>query len=93
MPIWKLEPQDLTSPRWGESTHHREVIVRAPTEQAARGFAAVGLRQWPLGRPGVDTSLESPWHSPDLVRCTQLTDSPYAEDGTPGVLVPKGHLP
>jgi hypothetical protein len=89
MPIWKLEPYNLSSPHWAASTHHREVIVRASTEEAARGYASAEFVIAVEVRPGAPTLLGTPWDYPDHVRCTLLTDSSYADEGPPGVLDPE----
>ena len=39
MPLWKLQPLDLSDPNWEASSHRGLVIVRAPDEDSARDEA------------------------------------------------------
>ena len=44
MPLWKLQPLDLSDPNWEASSHRGVVVVRAPDEETARDEA--GARVW-----------------------------------------------
>lgn len=88
MPMGKLEPHDLTSPRGAASTYTGVAIVRAPTEHAARDCAHEAFFTMGEVIPGADTLLGTPWQFPEQIHCTKLTDSGYAEEGEPGVLDP-----
>ncbi len=87
MPIWKLEPADLSSEHWACSTHKGTIIVRAPDEKAARSAAtsAFGIA---ATVPRSRETLFSPWEQANLVKCLRLHNSSFDENGPTEVLDP-----
>ena len=80
MPIWILEPLDLSSEYWAYSTYRGAAIVRAGNADKARSCAAkafIRLAEIPSSRK----TPNSPWQDADLVRCSQLVDSTFNENG------------
>ncbi len=85
MPVWELEPIDPDDFNWRASTYKGRVVIRAPDEDRAREIAilafAIGTRR--ELHEGVPFC---PWDHEDKVRCRQLTDPRYPEDGPEEIL-------
>ncbi len=88
MPLWKLEPIDLTDRNWDASTYRNEVIVRAEDLSKAKDLAAKAYGTVPRPQPG-ETTIINPWDNPGLVRTIQVqaTDD-YTEDGDQEIVYP-----
>lgn len=87
MSLWRLSPIDLKDPNWLASSHRGRVLVRAPTEAAARSAAeqAFGVKtRFPPGG-GVTTP---PWTRATLVRAERVQDERYDPEGPTEVLDP-----
>jgi hypothetical protein len=87
MPIWTLEPVDLTSEHWSTSTHKGTAIVRAADERRARSVATTAFII------AADVTLSSntlftPWAQPEHVACSRLEGSEFPESGPEEVLDP-----
>ena len=87
MPIWKLEPLDTSDPNWRASIHSGDVVIRAGNEDRAREIAMLVFGRAVKRFEGQNT-LFVPWDSDGHVRCTQLTEHGYAEDGAEEILDP-----
>ncbi len=89
MPLWKLEPIDLTDRNWEASTYRDEVIIRAENLQRAELFAA---RAYGIAtkQKFAETVKLVPWVHSGFVRATQVeaTDD-YAEDGDQAIVYPR----
>jgi len=88
MPLWKLEPIDLTDRNWDASTYKCEVIVRAEDLSKAQDLAAKAYGTTPHTGPG-ETTIINPWDNPGFVRTIQVqaTDD-YTEDGDQEIVYP-----
>ena len=86
MPVWRLEPIDLTSEHWATSTHKSVAIVRAPSEDIARQQATRAFGIMAVSRSA--EALFSPWGQNNLVRCTRIERSEFREDGPATILEP-----
>ena len=88
MPLWKLEPIDLTDRNWEASTYIGEAIIRAEDSRAARLLAARAYGIATQRVLGEEVKIV-PWGYSGLVRTTQMqaTDD-YAEDGAQGIVFP-----
>jgi len=87
MPLWKLTPVDLTDPNWEASTHKGTVIVRAPSEAAAREAAEAAFGVKTRFAPGRGVKAP-PWKRERIVRAEKITDSKYATEGPTELLEP-----
>jgi hypothetical protein len=87
MPIWLLEPHDLNDPNWEASSHHGPVIVRAPSEAAARQIAEEAFGVKTRFAPGKGQHLP-PWQRAELVGAKIIEDTIYSEEGPDEVLEP-----
>jgi len=91
MQIWKLTPLDLADPSWEASTHKADVVVRAPSEQAARGAAKLALRTM-VARPPIGAEIPvCPWTYEAKVSAEVLTESDWPADGEVEILDPPYH--
>jgi hypothetical protein len=88
MPIWKLEPIDISSQNWAASTYNGTVIVRAGTEQDARRLASTTFG---CGAPVIagQPIAAVPWDNSTLVSCSLLKQSSYPERGADKILEPQ----
>ena len=88
MPIWKLEPKNLTQRDWNASTYKNTVIVRAQDEKEARNLAtqAFGIA---VERQAGEPIPIIPWGQDWLVNCSRLEDSKYDEDGPATIIFPE----
>lgn len=80
-------PQRLEAIHWRTSTHAGLVYVRAPSERAARQFAAIRLGR--SARRGADgeEARRTPWLDPDLVEAVRIPSSPaMPADGPFGII-------
>lgn len=92
MPLWKLEPIDLTDRNWEASTYKGEAIVRAENSGAARLLAARAYGIATKQVLGEEVKIV-PWDYSGLVRATQVqTTDDYAEDGAQGIVFPTAAL-
>ena len=87
MPIWKLDPIDLTDQNWAASRRKGPVIIRAPTEDRARQIAQGAFAIGVSPTPGTELPF-SPWKYPNLVTCQPDTSTEYDEDGPDAILDP-----
>ena len=78
---WKLTPQKLLNPQWALSTYRGEVYIRAPSEAAARRFAASEFASEPS-----KISSRSPWFFEVLVTAEVVEDQRFASINVPGVV-------
>lgn len=85
MPIWKLDPIDLTDRNWAASTHKSAVVIRSSTEDRARQIAQSAFATGISHTPG-ETLPVCPWKYPNLVVCHQSIDTDHDEDGPEAVL-------
>ncbi len=90
MPIWKLEPKNLTSPHWAQSVWSDVAIIRAPNEKDARQEACLTFLV-AVEAEGISETLHDPWKDPDLVTCERLENSEYKEDGPTEILYPTNY--
>jgi hypothetical protein len=86
MPIWKLEPRNLTDHNWKASNYKGKVIVRASNGEEARQEASGKYHE--MTKYKIEDTVHSPWENPDLVTCTRLENSEYDEDGQTQILYP-----
>lgn len=87
MPIWKLDPVDLSDPSWQASSHHGPTLVRAPDEDAAREAAqeAFGVKtRFPPG----EGLKAPPWKRPELVTAELVTEGEPEPEGPTEILAP-----
>ena len=87
MPIWKLNPIDLSHRDWEASRYQREVIVRAESEERAQQIAAYAFgiaTTVPLG----EEVRASPWKQSTLVSITEVRDESYPRDGNEEIVGP-----
>jgi hypothetical protein len=80
---WKLTPQKLLNPQWAFSTYREEVYVRAPSETAARRYAAAQFASEPS-----KISPRSPWFFVLLATAEIVEDPRFASINVPGVVHP-----
>jgi hypothetical protein len=92
MPLWKLQPLDLSDPNWEASSHRAVVIVRAPDEETARAEAQRTFGVKTGFRPGKGGKAP-PWTRPSLVAAERVRDERYEEEGPTEVLEPFFTLP
>jgi hypothetical protein len=88
MPIWQLEPIDISSQHWSASTYNGTVIVRAGTEKDARRLAASTFgcaAPVNVGHP----IAAVPWDNSQVVSCSPLKQSSYPENGADEILEPR----
>ena len=80
MPLWKLQPLDLSDPNWEASSHRGVVVVRAPDEETARdeGERAFGLKTRLAPGAGIKAA---PWKRALLVSAERVRDQRYEEEG------------
>ena len=88
MPIWKLEPRNLTDHNWNASNYKGKVIARASNEKEACHLASMKYRDMANPEFKGEETINSPWMIPDLVTCTRLENSEYDEDGQAQILYP-----
>ena len=88
MPIWKLEPDDLTADHWRCSKWVGTLFIRAKDELTARKMADSAFAITPELVPGTETPL-IPWDYEWVSTCEQVGDSEYDEDGPDDILGPE----
>lgn len=88
MPLWKLEPVDLTDRNWDASTYKAELIVRAEDPGTAKRLAARAYGIATKHRVGELVKIV-PWDHPGFVTSTEVqpTDN-YVEDGERSIVYP-----
>jgi len=87
MPVWRLIPIDLDDPNWEASSHHGLVVVRAPSEAAARARAEATFGVPTRFRPGKGLRVP-PWMRSELVRAEIIDKPMYPAEGPIEVLEP-----
>jgi hypothetical protein len=87
MPLWKLQPLDLSDPSWEASSHRGLVIVRAPDEEEARDVAQRAFGVKTRFSPGAGVQAP-PWKRAALVSAERTKDERYEEEGPTEVLQP-----
>jgi hypothetical protein len=92
MPLWKLQPLDLSDPSWEASSHRGVVIVRAPDEAAARAEAQRAFGVKTRFSPGAGVKAP-PWQRAALASAERIRDARYEEEGATEVLEPAFELP
>jgi hypothetical protein len=92
MPLWKLQPLDLSDPNWEASSHREVVIVRAPDEESARDEAQRAFGAKTRFSPGAGVKTP-PWKRASLVSAERVRDERYEEEGPTEVLEPAFTLP
>ena len=92
MPLWKLQPLDLSDPNWEASSHRGVVIVRAPDEETARDEAERAFGVKTRFAPGEGLKAP-PWKRDSLVSAERVRDQRYEEEGPAEVLEPAFTLP
>jgi hypothetical protein len=92
MPLWRLQPLDLTDPSWEASSHRGPVIVRATDERAAREEAQRAFGVKTRFAPGEGVKAP-PWKRASLVSAERVKDERYEEEGPTEVLEPSFTLP
>jgi hypothetical protein len=92
MPLWKLQPLDLSDPNWEASSHRGVVIVRAPDEETARAEAERAFGVKTRFAPGAGLRVP-PWKRALLVSAERVRDQRYEEEGPTEVLEPTFTLP
>jgi hypothetical protein len=92
MAIWHLTPVDLDDPSWEASSHRGAVIVRAESEDLARGIAqdTFGVKTRFRAQQRI---IEAPWKRDKLVRAERISDPRFEEKGPAQVLSPSGFEP
>lgn len=88
MPLWRLEPHDLSNRHWNASTYKGPVVIRAGDADAAQLLAARAFGK-ATGKDFGDTVIVVPWDQRDLISTTQVqgTDE-YVEEGPSGIVHP-----
>ena len=87
MSIWELTPINSTDTNWRASRYNGPVVIRAPSEERAREIAGRTFQRAAELEPG-ETVPICPWDYEGLVRCRQLEESDYSEDGPEAILDP-----
>jgi hypothetical protein len=87
MPLWKLQPLDLSDPSWEASSHRGLVIVRAPDEEEARDVAQRAFGVKTRFSPGAGVQAP-PWKRAALVSAERTRDERYEEKGPTEILQP-----
>lgn len=87
MPIWRLEPLDLSSEYWAYSRYSGVAIVLVGNADKAR-FCAVKAFSRLAEIPRSRKTPRIPWQDADLVRCSQVVDSTFNQNGPSCVLDP-----
>jgi hypothetical protein len=87
MPIWRLEPRDLTDPNWAASSHRETAIVRASSEAGARETAEKAFGVKTRFVPGKGTHVP-PWRRSELVDAKIIENTVYTEEGPDEILEP-----
>ncbi len=91
MPIWRLEPCDLRDANWEASSHRGPVIVRAPSETAAREMAERAFGVKTRFTPGKGLHVP-PWRRPHLVHARIIESATYPAEGATEILEPSYDL-
>jgi hypothetical protein len=87
MPLWKLQPLDLSDPNWEASSHRGVAIVRAPDEETAREEVERAFGVKTRFSPGGGVKAP-PWKRASLVLAARIRHQRYEEDGPTEVLEP-----
>ncbi len=87
MALWKLTPVDLKDPNWLASSHRGRLLVRAPTETAAREAAEQAFGVKTRFVPGAGVTAP-PWKRANLVKAERIDDERYDPEGPTEVLDP-----
>ncbi len=88
MPIWKLNPIDLSHRDWGVSRYRGEVIIRAESGEKARQIASGAFRIAATKSPG-EKLQRDPWKQAALVSAVEVMDESYPETGKAEILGPE----
>lgn len=80
MQVFKLIPSKLNADDWRSSTWQSAVVVRAPSEKAARWAASMAFRIATRSLPGVPVP-GNPWRQEELVKVSTLSLAEIAEAG------------
>jgi len=88
MPIYKLEPIDLSDRDWEASTHKGPVLVRARDQKRAISLAKISFGIAAARKPPQE-NLANPWRR-HMVYCTEILESEYPVEGEEDILEPKG---
>lgn len=88
MPIWKLNPIDLTHRDWEASRYQREVIIRAGSGEKARQIATRAFRIAATKPPGAELHRD-PWQQAALVSAVEVMDESYPATGKDEILGPE----
>jgi len=92
MPLWRLQPLDLSDPSWEASSHRGLAMVRAPDEEAARDEAQRAFGVKTRFSPGAGVQAP-PWKRASLVSAERVRDERYEDEGATEVLEPAFTLP
>jgi len=88
MPLWRLEPNDLSNRHWNASTYKGPVIIRAGDADAAQLLAARAFGK-ATGKDFGDTVIVVPWDQHDLINTTKVQETDeYVEEGPSGIVHP-----
>ena len=87
MQIYRLFPAVVDAPEWQSSAFKGPVLVRAETEDHARGLACA--RYWIASRAEGRTP---PWSRADLVQAEVLSQARYPKDGHSMILEPMDQI-
>jgi hypothetical protein len=95
MKIFKLTPSELNENDWRSSTWKADVVVRAPSEKAARWAASLAFNIATPRLPGVPVSI-NPWRQEKLVRVkilsrTEVDEAGWFVEGPVEILDPPNH--
>lgn len=88
MRIWKLSPIDLKHRDWEASSHTKEVIIRAESEERARKIAANSFRI-AATKPHGERLQRDPWQQTALVSSIEITNERYSTAGEAAILDPE----
>lgn len=89
MPIYKLTPRLRDDPDWRTSSYRGPVIVRAPSEKAARWAASLAFDA-PTRRK-LGGASRSPWRRADTVTAKPVKTTRWPATGGVEILDPFGH--
>ncbi len=91
LPVFQLTPQSLADPDWEASTYKGTVIVRAPSEKAARWAASLAFNIATQRKHIGERTRINPWRQVDLVEAKTVRDVTWSGQGGIEILDPPHH--
>lgn len=87
MHVYRLAPRLLHDMDWRASTWKKPVVIRAPSESAARWAASLAFGIATEVVPGRKVAI-IPWRQVDMVDCQKIDDKTWPREGDVAILEP-----